>query len=1569
MDVPEREEPGSHPLEARVVRATVAFVGIAGFTALSQAVGAERAYLAVTGCLRLLDAIARRHGGAVDKYQGDSLMVVFGHPAPLARPARAAAEAVLEMRRQVREYDRAVDLPVRLALQAGIATGPLVAGAVGGRVVREFHVLGDTVNVAARLKARSGLDAIRVDEETAGEAGERFAWGAFEALALKGKSRSVRSAELLGVRGPLLTRTLAPEDAHAAPLIGRASERALLFDALDALVAGRGGVVALIGDAGSGRSRLLAELAAAPSLDGVTVIALRPSPDGAAQRGGVARELVTALDGAETDVADADALATAVRAALIAATADRPLLLAIDDVERLDPDSLAALTPSLAVATQRPLLVVLTAPPVGGPLVDAARALGAYCTEIAVAPLAPDEAARLLETLAPGDALSPEARAHVLERAGGHPGHLVLGVHLAPALATERAQVARTERSSDAERRRATILFADITGFTAMTERLGAQAAYPIVAGCLDLLDGIARDYGGHVEKHLGDCVMATFGVPEAIEDAPRAAINAAIEMRARMRAYNVERGVDPPLALHAGIHTGLGIAGDVSGPLLREFAVMGEPVDIASQLTDHAEAGQIFVGPDTERLTRGVFAFAARGPLALAGQAAPIAAFELRSDRVQRHRERVGAGRRVFSALVGRGAELAALRERLVVLAGGSGGVVALRAEAGLGKSRLVAEVAASSEAASLTWLEGRSLSTGRSMRFHPFADLLRSWAGIDDADDDGAARSKLDALVAAWLPDETEDTAPLLANLVGLRLDAAQRARLERIAGESLEKLLHRSIGLLLVGASNAHPVVVVMDDLHWADESSLELLAALLPLAREHAILFALVARPGHADTAGRVEEAARAAGLEPLLLRLEPLTRNAARELLANLFALDALPHATRALIEQKAQGNPFFLEEVVRTLVDQGAVERVDGRFRATERIHDVTIPDTLHEVVMARVDRLPARRRSLLQLASVIGRSFHERVLVGVVGDAASVSEDLRALVDAEFVVPWDQTRSVEWAFAHPLLHEVTYDGLLETRRETFHHSVADAIDANLADDVPGRAGMLAWHYGKGGDTARAEEFLFRAGEDAARVAASSEALRFFQEASKLYLARHGSGGDATKKARLAHHVALALFHRGRLLEADEHYQQALLHLGVRVPQGTKRLAAAFVGDGLAVLAQLISPERMAARPASDVDCQIIAIMYERAQTQTTASPTRFVFDSVATLARLGRVDPTTVPGAGGMYAGAVGIFSYGGVSFALSRRFLARARRLVRPDDIPDRVAYQMMSQLHHVLAGDWSDAHVASDELLEDGLRYGRLWEVTNSLNLDGLRRLYRGEWNAAAHCAERLAKIAEQYRYDLAASAQRFLLAMLRLERRALSSAITALDEYLDEHAEPAFQISALGHRAVSQWLAGDAAGARESLARAEQRLAGAERLLPYHAADFLRARQLLDTVRLEEPGAGRAERRRAASSRRAALRIATRVAWRRPEVLRTAGTEAWLIGRSDAARRRWAESLAVAETLGMRPEHARTRLEMGRRLAASNAPEGAAALLAMARDEFAALALTAERDTAAELCDRA
>ncbi len=1547
------------PSSARSVRATVMFASLVGFTGLSTAHGPERAYLIVTGCLRGLDAIARRYGGAVDKYLGDSLMVVFGHPAPIANAARAAIAAALEMRQHVGDYHAGLGLSLPLGLHVGIASGSLVAGDVGGRVVREFHVLGDTVNVAARLNSKAPVGAIYVSEATRVEAGDAFRFGSLAALTLKGKSQSVVAFEALAEHATNTAQSLAGEAGAAPPLVGRDREMARLRAALGRLAAGRGGAVAILGEEGSGKSRLLSALA--PDLAGVETLFARPASGALSPPLGVIADLVVGATGA-TRASDED-VAAALRRHLEASA--RPTVVAVEDLQRADPASLAALAELLDLTATRPLLILGTARPGFGAAVEALRARvralpdGAG-EEISLDPLDADAVRRLLAALTSENPLSEDARRLIEARAAGNPARLVLGIHLAPALATERDRAATgSERSSDAERRRATILFADITGFTAMTERLGAETAYPIVADCLRLLDEVARRHGGHVDKYLGDCVMATFGVPEAIEDAPRAAVNAAIEMRQRLRDYNRDHALPMPLDLHVGIHTGLGIAGDVSGPLLREFAVMGEPVTVAQQLTDLAEAGQIFIGGDAQRFVRDVFEVRSRGTFASEAASAAIEAFELVSDRVQLHRGRIGVERRVFSALVGRDAEFGELRARLAALRTGRGVVISLVAEAGLGKSRLVAELAASPEAQGLVWLEGRSLSTGRDLSFHPFADLLRSWAGIDDLDDEDSARKMFDASVAGVLPEDTGDTATLLANLLGLRLADAERERLARISGDVLEKWIHRAVTQLLVRGATANPVVVVLDDLHWADESSIALLEALLPLASKHALLFLGVTRPGFAATSGRIAEAARkAAGLDHVEIALAPLSRAASRHFVNNLFETDGLPHATRALIEEKTQGNPFFIEELVRSLLDEGAIEFREGRFRATEKIHQVEIPGTVHEVVMARVGRLPLQRRTILQLASVIGRSFHQSVLDAVVDRATDLDAELRDLEAAEFIVPWDQMHGVEWAFKHPVLHEVTYDALLETRRVALHRQVARAIETSLPPEIAGWAGMLAYHFSKGHEPERAEEYLFRAGEEAARVAASSEALHFFEQASQLYLQLHGEGGDARKKATLERNVGFALFNRGRLLEALEHFDGALSHLGERAPRSDRELWLRFARSLVPLIAGLYLPIGRR-RAATDVDREVIELLWKRAQAQTTASRNRIVFDNVRALSVLDRVDAQTVPAAGAMYATAIGIFSYAGVSFAIGRRFLERARRLVQPDDVPNRCFYRAMNFIHHTLAGDWSEAHEVEPELLQEGLRYGRLWEVTNVLNLDGNRRLYRGEFAQARERSEALARIADQYGFDLAASAGRFLEAMLHLERRELDAAIAALDHYADEHPDAPFQISALGHRAAAQWLGGDVTGAEATLARAERILAQNPRVLPYHLSNYLRTRQLLDVHALataRRDGAGAARRlaaKRARASRTRALRAAAKVAWRRPEVLRTAGSEAWILGRPRAAKRFWNESLAWARRLGMRAEEARTLCESGRR-------SGDAEALAVANARLAVLGLTCDRD---------
>ncbi len=1517
---------------ARLIHATVAFADIVGFTALSERLGPERAYRAVTECLRLLDGIARKQGGAVDKYLGDALMVVFGHPLPHPAPVRAACAAALEMRRRVRERARELRLPVPLDLVVGINSGPMVAGDIRGPVIREFHVLGDAVNVAARLKARAPAGAIWVGPETYACAREQGEFRKLPALRLKGKAEAVAIYELVRERDERIVRALREREEHRTKLVGRQAELARLADAASRLANGPGGIVALVGEEGSGKSRLLLELAASGVLDRAALL----------------------------DVIDGEL------------PQQRPLVVALDGLDEADERTLAALARALPLAAAQAVLFVLAFRPGGSASARVVDLLRTFAhDEIHLGPLDDEAASALAGEVAGDEPLSDADRRLLLERARGNPQRLILGVFLAAALRSEREHA--VERSNEAERRRATVLFADITGFTAMTERLGAEAAYPIVSGALALLDETARRHGGTVDKYLGDCVMALFGVPRAIEDAPRAALNAAIEMRRRVREYNREHALEAPLDVHCGIDTGLGIAGDVSGPLLREFALMGDAVEVADRLKDAAPAGAIWVGGEAHRATRERFEFRALEPIALRGRDVRVSAFELLSHEERLHRVRAGAGGRVFSPLVGREAEVEALSERLRRLHAGEGGLVSVIAQAGLGKSRLLAEVARSEPARGVEWLEGRSLTARGQLAFHPFADLCRVWARIGDEDDEGGSRAKLEAAMDRVLPDASGDVLPFVASILGVRLTPDERERLERIPGDALERMFRRALGELLRRTCALSPTVVVMDDVHWADASSVELLGSLRRLVRGHRILFIDVARPGFAATSQRLLELARKEYADRHLeLLLEPLAAASSHRLLANLFGAGGLPHAVRTRIEEKAKGNPFYIEEVVRALADDGAVEWVDGRFRATDRIHTVEIPGSVQEVVMARVDGLPLRKRQALQIASVIGGTFHADVLEQVAGGAETLRGDVAELIEAEFLVAEDRTHGVEYAFKHPLLQEVTYDGILEARREELHREVAEAILERLPEELPGYCGMLAWHFSMGRDLARAEEFLFRAGDEAARVAASNEALHFFRESSRLYFELHGDGGDPEKRAALEQNVATALYHRGQFIEAVEHFNRALEVLGERVPRGQVAVALRFAGNLAFLLARLYLAGGASRRGrASPGDRQVIELMYARAQAQTTASPARFLFDSTDTLARLERVDAASVPGAARIFAGAVGIFSYGGLSFDVGRRFLELSRRALDASDVRQVAMFRCMDFVHHLLAGDWAEAHEMDDALVAESLRFGSLWEITTYLGLLGTKHVHCGSFDRAGEALARIDEIWDAYLYDLAKTNHYYLPTILALERGSFGEAIAAADAYYDENPEDLLHVLALSSKAKAQVLAGDLPAAEATLALAAQVVARARPVPPLQRSDYLRSRCLLDLARLEEaasaPDRGelRQRERRARASARAALRAAGRVAWRQPEALRLAGSVEWIAGARERAERRWLASVERSRRLGTRPELGRAALEIGRRLREAGGADrelggaSATAWLDLARRTFDELGMEPER----------
>jgi len=1093
----------------------------------------------------------------------------------------------------------------------------------------------------------------------------------------------------------------------------------------------------------------------------------------------------------------------------------------------------------------------------------------------------------------------------------------------------------RQPEPRETEQRRATVMFADITGFTSLVEQAGDARAYLIIRECMTLLDGIARRYGASVDHHQGDAIMAVFGVPRAVEDAPRAAVNAAIEMRREVAHFSQRQAQGRPLDVHIGIETGPVISGETTGPVIREFHVVGDTVNTAARLKDKAPAGQIWVGGETWRGTRDVFDFESMGALEVKGKQRQVRAFVVRSSKERVYKAKSGTRRSVFSELVGREEELTLLRASLGSLAAGRGRILAVVGEPGIGKSRLAAEAMGSAEGGHATWLEGRCLSVGGNLRFHPFVDLFRSWFGLSGDEPDAAALAALGAALAEHAGDAaTPEVVASLATLLGIPLPPDERRRVEATRGDALERMLHQAVAQVLTVAAARGPLAIALDDLHWSDLSSLEMLEALLPLAGAHPIGFVLMFRPNHEATSERVRRRCRehhAGHYEEI--PLVALDAGETRTLIENFFRGGELPPETRDAIRERVAGNPFFAEEVVRTLVDEGAAELRDGVLFATERIHEVVIPGTVRDALMARIDALPRPKRQVLEAASVMGASFLAPVLEEVLDKSAA--DVLEELGDAGLVQPSERSED-RWSFQHPLIQEVAYETIFEPVRNELHRSTGEALERLMTQNVPGLQAMLAYHYGRAGDIARAEEYLFRAGSEAARSAASNEALYFFQQAADIYVRLHGDGGDPAKRARLEKHVGISFFNRGQLANAVERFDRALVALGDHTGDDGVRLWLRFGVELLLVIPRLYWPPPLEGlHPASEREREIIAIRTLRGLAETLDPA--FVFHTMSTLRMLLRLDPASVPNSGAIMAGADGIFTYAGISPRLGHRVLALADARVAAGHVGEmRLYHAFMHFIHHFLVGDWSPEHAIDEALIDEGLRLGQLWEVVTSLDMDYEWSLARGDFARAERRIAGLREIAERYANQLARVTALSASALLAIERGQLAEAEAQIGSYQDAVRESGLLLVGFATRARILCRRGRLDEAGAELAKARPLHAKAGRLMPFHESFPAVARFELDVARLtaaSDAPARREAARRAKRSRARALALARKVAPRRAEVLRLDAQLAALVGQRTRALHGFEQALRVASALGARPEQARICLDLARFLEAN------------------------------------
>ena len=667
-------------------------------------------------------------------------------------------------------------------------------------------------------------------------------------------------------------------------------------------------------------------------------------------------------------------------------------------------------------------------------------------------------------------------------------------------------KILTTRSSIEGEHKIVTVMFADVANSTAMFEKLDLEAVHEIMDRCFRLIMDEVHRYEGTVNQFLGDGMMALFGAPIAHEDHAQRACQAALGIRKALEPYGESLksryGID--FNMRIGLNSGPVVVGSIGDDLRMDYTAKGDTVNTASRLEGVSEAGQILVSRDTYRLAREAFTFFAMEPVRVKGKRDPLIVFELHRSRLSPGKSR---GLRDLSyAFVGRDHDMAQLKDIFAGLEAGRGQTVLISGEAGIGKSRLLSELKRDiTSREQVHWLEGRCLAYTSSVPYGPFLELIRNHAGIRDEQSEDAARRRLDLAVNQFFPGDAEAKA-IIANMMLLRLSSEEIGLLKGIQGELLRQGIFGLLVSFFTKLAEEHSTMLVIEDSHWADATSLELIERLIPLTERMPLAIVCVSRT---EASWASEAWARfTAKLRERYpdgftnIALKPLSELGSLVMVASLLSLESLPPALKKLIAGRAEGNPFFVEELIRTLIEQGALARSeDGGWEPTRLIESVTVPATLQGLLMSRLDRLPPETKWLAQQASVIGRIFLYRVLRHMAERKTGVDNDLSCMETNDLIRERARNPELEYMFRHALTQESAYQSLLAPRRKELHCKTALAIEELFSDRIAEFFTVIGEHFLRGEAWERALEYLIRAGDTATRLFALAEARLHYARA------------------------------------------------------------------------------------------------------------------------------------------------------------------------------------------------------------------------------------------------------------------------------------------------------------------------------------------------------------------------------------------------------------------------------------------------------------------------------------
>jgi ABC-type oligopeptide transport system substrate-binding subunit/class 3 adenylate cyclase len=681
------------------------------------------------------------------------------------------------------------------------------------------------------------------------------------------------------------------------------------------------------------------------------------------------------------------------------------------------------------------------------------------------------------------------------------------------------------------ERKLVTVMFADISGFTTLLESLDPEAVRELVNGCFDHLVPIIEKYEGTVEKFIGDEIMAIFGAPTAHENDPERALRTALEMIDELAVFSVKNNVK--VSMRIGISTGMVIAGGIGSQGQLQYGVTGDTVNLAKRLEGRAPDGGILISHETYRHVRGVFTVQPQKSIQVKGKSKPVNTYLVRQAKPRSFRMETRGVEGIETRMVGREAELLTLQNIFRdAIEDNETRIVTVVGEAGLGKSRLLYEFEKWIELLpEEIWYFKGWASAG--MQAMPYGVIRRMFANrfeILESDSGNTVMEKLRSGMAVALNFEQAD---LVGHLIGFDIPTSQ-ALLDALEKESFkERALASLVDYLRVMAND--PTVIFLEDFHLADDSSLNLIDHLAATLPESRLLVVCLARPALFERRPGWGEGRDAY----IFQEIKPLSRRESRALVAEILQkVDQIPNELRDLVVNGAEGNPFYVEELIKMLIDDGVILGREGNWKIElERLAEARVPSTLAGVIQARLDSLPDEERSLLQRAAVVGRMFWDTAVAELAVDKSDMIDrrEITPLLESvrrrELVFRREHStfaETEEYIFNHSLLRDVTYETVLLKLRKVYHRQVAAWLEEVAGERLGEYLGLIAGHYELSGDQNKAVDFLLRAGDRARLAYAHQEAIDAYQGALAMLTAQgeHRLAARTLMKLGLVYHTA-----------------------------------------------------------------------------------------------------------------------------------------------------------------------------------------------------------------------------------------------------------------------------------------------------------------------------------------------------------------------------------------------------------------------------------------------------------